>query len=152
MPTSPFMFAFTPPAPPAVTTPTAVANLILQVDGEIEALNNDIAAALRDGKIHVSDDWVIQRNSFYKEWKLFATSYTGGGFLVTLPGDAWDQTGQYQSKNEVWRQKFIDVGGKPTGPGPQERPAGTDVAGAVKWGAAAIIVLVAGYGAYKVFR
>jgi len=145
---SPFTFTFSPPSSPTPTLPGDVISYMIQVDGEIEALNNDMITAISAGLL-VPQDFRVQRNAFYQEWRTFSGTYLATGLINTLPSTAWDQTAQYESKNEVWREKFKALGGAPVGPGPQERPQGADVTGAVKWGAAAVIAAVAAYGVYR---
>lgn len=145
---SPFMFAFTAPTSPTPTLPGDVEVYALQVDREIGALNMDIAAAINGGKPVLPAEFVAQRNAFVEEWKWFLANYTGLGWLTTKPSAAWDQVGQYESKNEAWKAKFQALGGSSVGPGPQERPKDPDFIGAVKWGVAAVLAGVAAYGVY----
>lgn len=148
MATSPFTFTFgfMPPHSPTPTLYGDVINYGRQVDAEIASLNNDMAA----GKIALSPEFVITRNAFCAEWIAFFGAYQDWGWATGLPSGAWDQVGQYQAKNEAWKEQFRALGGKPTGPGPQERPAPPDITGAVKWGAAAVIFTAVAYGAYRV--
>lgn len=146
---SPFMFSFDAPPSPTPTLPGDVINYIVQVNAEVEALNADMLAAIADGKVAVPQEFREQRNAFYKEWRWFSGNYLANGWVTTLPSSAWDQTAQYESKNEAWRDKFKALGGSSIGPGPQDRPQGSDVTGAVKWGAAAVIAAAVAYGVYE---
>lgn len=145
---SPFVFSFDAPPSPTVTTPTAVFDLMRQVEVEIAGLDQDIGFAALQGLVFPAG-WREQRSSFVDEWRNFVSAYVGIGWTVTLPGTAWDQTAQYEAKNEAWRDKFKALGGNSVGPGPQDRPQGADVTGAVKWCAAAVIAAVVAYGVYE---
>lgn len=147
MTASPFQFSFTPPQSPPVTLPGDVIAYIVQVDEEINALNADMIAAISAGN-DMSQDFKDQRDQFVNDWIKYKDWYLSYGWGSSLPGNAWDQVAQYESKNEAWRDKFKALGGK-TGPGPQDRPQGADVAGAVKWGAAAVVAAAAAYGVYR---
>ena len=144
---SPFQFSFNAPPSPWFTSPSDVKNYIRIVGGEISSLNADIMAAANAGK--VTNDFVAQRAFFVTEWNAFADEYNSSGWFWTAPNTAWDQTAQYQAKNEAWRSQLQAAGVKPTEPGAQERPADPDVAGAVKWAAAAGIAAAVAYGVYK---
>lgn len=146
---SPFIFAFSAPPSPTPTLPGDVINYIVQIDHEVEALNADMLSAIASGKVAMSEDFKSQRNAFYGEWKWFSGNYLSTGWVTTLPSSAWDQAAQYESKNEAWRDKFKALGGSSVGPGPQDRPQGADVTGAVKWGAAAVIAGAVAYGVYE---
>lgn len=149
--TSPFLFSFgfMPPSSPTPTLPADVVNFVAQVNGEIQSLNNDMARDVTSGKV-AQGPWSAERNAFVLEWTVFRDGYLDGGYLVTLPGTAWDQVGQYEAKNEAWRDKFKALGGTSVGPGPQDRPAPTDWSGTIKWVAAAAIVGGAAYVAHQV--
>lgn len=146
---SPFMFSFTAPSSPTPTVPGDVFNYILQVDREIRSLNDDMASAQASGKVAFPDDFVSQRKAFWDEWAFFSSNYISIGWASSVPSTAWDQTAQYEAKNEAWRDKFKALGGSSVGPGPQDRPQGADVTGAVKWGAAAVIAATVAYGVYE---
>ena len=147
---SPFMFAFTPPASPTPTLYGDVINYARQVDAEIASLNADMAAQQKDGRVSLSADFIAARNAFCVEWIAFFNAYQEWGYLTQLPSGAWDQVAQYESKNEDWVKKFQAIGGKRSGSAPQDRPQGADVAGAVKWGAAAVIAGAVAFGVYSI--
>lgn len=145
--TSPFTFLFTPPTSPGLTLPADVFALIIQVDAEIGALNADMIAAMNSGK-DLPQEFKDQRDQFVVDWTKYKDWYLSYGWTASLPGNAWDQVVQYEAKNEAWRDRFKALGGK-TGPGPQDRPQGADVTGAVKWSAAAVIAAAVAYGVYE---
>lgn len=146
---SPFMFSFTPPPSPTPTLYGDVINYARQVDAEIASLNQDMASQQAAGKVAIPPDFIAARNAFCAEWIAFFAAYQEWGYLTQLPSGAWDQVAQYESKNEDWVEKFKALGGKRSGSGPQDRPQGADVSGAVKWAAAAVIALAAAYGVYE---
>lgn len=146
---SPFQFAFTPPSSPTPTLPGDVINYVVQVNNEIGSLNNDMLSANASGKVALPADLLAQHDAFIVEWNFFRDNYLSVGWGITLPSSAWDQVAQYESKNEWFRDKWKLLGGNPSGPGPQDRPAGPDVTGAVKWGAAAVIAAAVGYGVWR---
>ena len=146
---SPFVFSFSPPSSPNPTLYGDVINYARQVDSEIAALNTDMAAQQGASKVTLPADFIVARNAFCAEWIAFFSAYQEWGYLTQLPSGAWDQVAQYESKNEDWVKKFQDIGGKRSGAPPQDRPQGADVAGAVKWGAAAVIAAAAAYGIYE---
>lgn len=146
---SPFQFAFTPPSSPTPTLPGDVINYVVQVNSEIGSLSSDMLSANTSGKIPLSADFVSQRDAFIAEWSAFRDNYLSVGWSVTIPSSAWDQVAQYESKNEAWRDQWKALGGIPSAPGPQDRPAAPDVTGAVKWGAAAVIAAAVGYGVWR---
>jgi len=150
MTTSPFLFSFTAPQSPTPTLYGDVINYARQVDGEIASLNADMTAQQSAGRVSLTPDFIAARNAFCAEWIAFFNAYQTWGYLTQLPSGAWDQVAQYESKNEDWVKKFEAIGGKRSGSAPQDRPQGTDVAGAVKWGAAAVIAGAVAFGVYKI--
>lgn len=150
--TSPFLFSFgfMPPSSPTPTFAADVMNYIVQVNGEIAALRDDMNAASDAGKVVFPVGFLDQFSKFIAEWNAFRDNYLSVAWSVTIPSSAWDQVGQYEAKNEAWREKFKALGGTSVGPGPQDRPAPTDWSGTIKWVAAAAIVGGAAYVAHQV--
>lgn len=149
---SPFAFPFgsTPdPAPQEpiggltrdgfVVTPNDTLNYMQKVDAAMKSLDADVS---KSGDAAFRASW----SDFFAGWSKFFADHQP--WYMRLSGTVYDETEDYESTLDKWREQFIARGGSPTAPkSGADRP---DIVGALKWGAAAVIAAAVAYGVYEI--
>lgn len=153
MTTSPFMFQFTPTGPGGVVTPASTAQYVARVDNEVESLYNDILIWVGNPPTNpIASKFKLDYEAWRSGWALFRDSLLSlGGAILGGWEEGYRQTAQWEAQWQQWRQKFIGLGGKPSGVVPEDiADVPSPWASAVKWAVVGAVALSAAAIVYEV--